>query len=307
MDSLAWLDPGTIISTVSVIVAFIGIWWKIDHDKRQRHYDRVRDFRLAQREAVVNYIAEVNEAYLKFSTELHRGFLMSEYVSDSRLPYSIVSDIDPLSFSKVSLSRDAIKGISSQYIALNNEFIRDIEDAYAKFYIGVYKSEIAKSGLILVEGIPRYDVNDLESFLFRLTSFKEDEVYILQRKNAMIIQLRADVLTYLSDLPEKMPSKIGRLFDWLLARIYCIRRRGLSIKAARKIRQKYCLLDARKQESIRSEFEERFASELKKPGSSPAEIEAQVTYEKVMELMDDLQPREIKRLDADFKRLQKET
>lgn len=307
MDSLAWLDPGTIISTVSIIVAFIGIWWKIDHDRRQRHYDRVRDFRLAQRESVINYIAEVNEAYLKFSTELHKGFSMSEYASDSRLPYSIVSDIDPFSFPRVGLSRDAIKGISSQYIALNNEFIRDIEDAYTKFYIGVYKSEIAKSGLILIEGIPRYDVNDLESFLFRFTSFKEDEAYILRRKNAMVIQLRADVHTYLSDLPEKMPSKIGRLFDWLLARVYRIRRRGLSIKAARMIRQKYCFLDARKQESIRSEFEERFASELKEPGSSPAEVEAQVTYEKVMELMDDLQSKEIKRLDADFKRLQKET
>lgn len=307
MDSLSWLDPGIIMSTVPAIVAFIGIWWKIDHDKRQRHYDRVRDFRLAQREAVINYIAEVNDAYLKFSTELHRGFLLPEYASDFRLPYSIVSDVDFISFPNIGLSRDAIKSIGSQYIALNDEFIRDVEDAYSKFYIGVFESEIAKSGLILIQRIPRYDINDFDSILPRLTSFKREEGYINQQKNVMIIHLRADVHTYLPDLPEKMPSGIGKLFDWLLTPIYRIRGRRLSFKAARMIRQKYCLLDTSKQESIRSEFEQRFSLELNESRLSPAEIEAQMTYEKVMGLMDDLQLKEIKQLGVDFKRLQKET
>lgn len=307
MDSSSWLAPSTIVATVSVIVAFVGIWWKINHDKKQRQYDRQREFRRAQREAVVKYITEINEAHLKFSTQLHLGFLVSDYSTDSRLPYSLVKDINFTSLYGIGLSPDVVKSVGSQFIAINNELIRDIENAYYELLIGVYEPNIANNALFLFNKIPRFALSDFDRFTVQVTTFEEIEEEVNRLKNKMFRQLSADTHNYLPDLPKEMPSEIRRLLDLLSAPVHGRRKARLSVKAARGIRKRYCLLDSQKQKDVRTEFKDRFASELKDPCLSPAEVEAGMTYKKVIALMNDLQSTEIKQLDADLKRLQRKS
>lgn len=80
----------------------------------------------------------------------------------------------------------------------------------------------------------------------------------------------------------------------------------LSSEASRKIRQRYCLLDTRKQDEIRAIFNDKFAYELRNIDKSPAEIEAQMTYAKIVASLEDLEPKDIRMLRLDLDRLYKQ-
>lgn len=325
MSWINWLEPSVIVAVITAGITLWGIRHSISVNRRQLQYDRERESRRFQREVISRFINELNTAYSKFHSRLHNVSIMS--ADGNKAPvgdvkfyflYQKLKNI-PLTYIFDGAAFDSVAFVLFQYRIFGKELHQDILDAYSGAIVGLHNKEVIDDLNSLIREfvalpVPGFEPKEFaDSFMAMRTidkSLSEIETVLIQWKLGAIVNLGLDANHYLSDLPVEMPSESTEIVQRFFAPVLRVQKARLSARARREIRQRYSTLTADAQEIVQDEFEDKFASflsEEKRSSHSPAAVEADMVFLKIIASMEDLEPQDVKKLRVDLKRLRKKS